>query len=288
MGSLLTLGAVHHHLLNKKARTKIGIVVETAEARDLHHMTVLLGYGADVIYPYMVYQVLKLSMEKEKCDVNNNELIEKYRKAMDKGVLKVMSKMGISTLQSYKGAKIFEIIGLSEEVVDKCFTGTSSRISGLKFTHLAKHAMFRYKNSLTHRDAMLHNTGHLHWCADGKLHTHEPRTIAQLQQAVTLNRKSSYQACARRADKQSEKCNLRGLFDFKKRRTPISLDDVEPAEDIVKRFVTGAMSYGSISIEAHESLAIAMNSYYLSDATNIQIKIAQGAKPGEGGELPGH
>jgi glutamate synthase domain-containing protein 2 len=139
---------------------------------------------------------------------------------------------------------------LSEKVVDKCFTGTSSQISGLNFTHL----------------------GHLHGRADGELHTHEPRTIAQLQQVVTLNRKSSYQAFARRADEQSEKCNLRGLFDFKKKRTPISLDDVEPAEDIVKWFVTGAMSYGSISIEAHESLAIAMN------------RIGAKSNTGEGGE----
>eukprot|EP01124_Arcella_intermedia_P009462 TRINITY_DN16170_c0_g1_i1.p1 TRINITY_DN16170_c0_g1~~TRINITY_DN16170_c0_g1_i1.p1 ORF type:complete len:2167 (+),score=554.81 TRINITY_DN16170_c0_g1_i1:44-6544(+) len=327
ISSLLTLGAVHHYLLQKKVRTKIGIVVETADARDLHHFAVLLGYGADAIYPYMAYHVLKLSTEK---GVNLEKILENYRKSIDKGILKVMSKMGISTLHSYKGAKIFEILGLSEEVVEKCFTGTSSRIAGYSFGHLADHAMSRYRKAIVHREEMLHNSGHLHWRADGELHTHEPRTIAQLQQAVTLKSKSAYQQFAQRADEQSEKCNLRGLFDFKRRRTPISLDEVEPAEEIVKRFVTGAMSYGSISIEAHETLAIAMNrigaksntgeggedyhrykplangesarsaikqvasgrfgvtSYYLSNATDLQIKMAQGAKPGEGGELPGH
>ncbi|MBX3250046.1 MAG: glutamate synthase large subunit [Myxococcales bacterium] len=364
ISSLLALGAVHQHLCRVNKRTRAGLLVETGEAREVHHHCCLIGFGADAINPYLAFEALWQArrdgliiggdaVSRSTADdipggttegLSDEALVAAYRKAVGKGMLKVMGRMGISTLQSYKGAQIFEAIGLSPQVVERCFTGTPNRISGVGFDVLSEEAVRRHElgypsggdsGHASPHLPVLPNDGQLHWRASGEKHMWNPFTIRKLQQAARANDDRAYWEFAKLADEDERtRCTLRGLLRFKK-TTPIPLDEVEPAKEIVRRFVTGAMSFGSISKEAHEALAIAMNElggksntgeggedparyltvvdedgkvrpnprrsaikqvasgrfgvtiHYLSNADEIQIKMAQGAKPGEGGELPG-
>jgi len=339
--SLLAMGAVHHHLIARHDRTKIGIVLETGEAREVHHFALLAGYGADAINPYLAFESIWHLRREGVLDQETDEddAIDSYIKAIGKGMLKVMSKMGISTLASYKGAQIFECVGLNQSVINRCFTGTASRIDGVGFDVIATESLRRhelgYPKRLSHTLNVLSNPGEYHWRAEGEKHVVNPRSIAQLQLAARTNSRDAYWNYARLVNEDSrQRCTLRGLMrlrDAKEdQRQPIPLDQVEPAKEIVTRFRTGAMSYGSLSKEAHESLAVAMNriggrsnsgeggedsaryvpdengdlrrsaikqiasgrfgvtSFYLTNGDVLQIKIAQGAKPGEGGQLPGH
>ena len=337
VSALLAIGAVHQHLVRHELRTRIGIVVETGEAREVHHHCLLAGYGADAINPYLAFEALRQSREDGTLGDHwtDEKIVAAYRKAVEKGMLKVMGKMGISTLQSYKGAQIFEALGLNDTVVDYCFAGTASRIKGVDFEVLGKEAMLRHEVGYPPRDAqalpVLPNPGEFHWRKTGEKHAWNPYTIAEIQNAARTGDKTSFKRFAQIVNEETHKaCFLRGLLKIKTSASPISIDQVEPAVEIVKRFCTGAMSYGSISADAHESLAIAMNriggksntgeggedykrfapepngdskrsaikqvasgrfgvsSWYLTNADELQIKIAQGAKPGEGGELPGH
>ncbi len=336
--TLLACGAVHHHLVREGTRTQIGIVVESGEAREIHHHCLLVGYGADAINPYLAYEALwgltrdgTLSDEK----FSDDKLVRNYIKAVGKGMLKVMSKMGISTIQSYKGAQIFEAVGLNCEVIDHCFASTPSRLEGVGFEALAAEAARRHAIGFplrpeTRRLTVLPSGGQYQWRADGEKHMYNPQTIANLQQATRINSPEVFERFTRMIDDESaQRCTLRGLLELKE-GSPVPIEEVEPAKEIVKRFCTGAMSLGSISTEAHETLAIAMNkiggksntgeggedprrfhpdadgalrrsaikqvasarfgvtSHYLTNADELQIKMAQGAKPGEGGQLPGH
>ena len=332
VSALLACGAVHHHLVARAKRTRIGIVIETGEAREVHHHCLLVGFGADAINPYLAFEALWQAREDGVLD-ENTRLVASYRKAVAKGMLKVMGKMGISTLQSYKGAQIFEALGLAEEVVRKCFVGTVSRLRGVGFDILAEESLRRHALGFPaageqHLEA-LPNPGEFHWRSAGERHAWEPKAIFSLQVAARRNDASAYEQFSATVNKQArDSLTLRGLLEFRKRKS-IDLDAVEPASGIVKRFCTGAMSFGSISQESHEALAIAMNklggksntgeggedprrfvpspdgtsrrsaikqiasgrfgvtTYYLANADELQIKMAQGAKPGEGGELPG-
>ncbi len=347
--SLLAVGAVHHHLVRTNSRTRIGIVLETGEAREVHHHGLLVGYGADAINPYLAFETLwELRAQKKLEAKDDKALVKNYIKAVGKGMLKVMSKMGISTLQSYKGAQIFEAIGLNSTVIDRCFAGTVSKIDGVGFDVLAAEAVRRHEIGFPRRTEskplqLLPNGGQYHWRKDGERHLFSPETIATLQQAThsepgSAGSREAYTRYAKSVNDQAGSlCTIRGLFKFKAGANPIPLEEVEPAQDIVKRFCTGAMSLGSISTEAHETLAIAMNHIggksntgeggedsrrfkpvpgeiwpdgtpklrrsaikqvasgrfgatinYLTNADELQIKMAQGAKPGEGGQLPGH
>ncbi|MDB6060402.1 MAG: Glutamate synthase large chain [Verrucomicrobiaceae bacterium] len=339
VSTLLAAGEVHHHLVRASARTKIGIVVETGEAREVHHHCMLIGFGVDAINPYLAFEALFQSQRDgllpgEKY-VHDDKIVECYRKAVAKGILKVMAKMGISTAQSYKGAQIFEAVGIAREVIDRCFVGTPSRVQGVGFDVLAEEALRRHDLAYSRTaDPLptLPNPGDIQWRANGEKHMWNPRTISALQIATSDNNLDAYKRFAKISDEEATRgCTLRGLMAFKKNVNggPIPLDEVESAKDIVKRFCTGAMSFGSISPEAHESLAIAMNriggksntgeggedakrfiplpngdskrsaikqvasgrfgvtAHYLANADELQIKISQGAKPGEGGELPG-
>jgi len=337
VSSLVALGAVHHHLIKKRLRNRVGLVVESGEAREVHHFCLLTGYGADAIYPYLAYEAIYAARDQGLLDVSfsNVALVSKFRDAVGKGMLKVMAKMGISTLHSYKGAQIFEAIGLSQEVMQRSFVGTASRISGVGFDVLAKEASMwhseAYGPKAPSSPVRLRSSGEFHWRSDGEHHAWNPYTIAELQQAAKLNDGSAYERFSTLVNQQtSRECHLRGLLRLKPGRTAISVDEVESAKEIVKRMCSGAMSFGSISAEAHETLAIAMNrlggksntgeggedprrflpmvggdskrsaikqvasgrfgvtAYYLTNADELQIKIAQGAKPGEGGELPGY
>jgi glutamate synthase (NADPH/NADH) large chain len=344
ISSLMAVGAVHHHLVRTQARTKIGLILETAEAREVHHFCVLVGYGVDAINPYLAFEALwQLQRDGVIDDTFTQEKIEhNYIKAIGKGLLKVMSKMGISTLASYKGAQIFECVGLNRQVVDLCFAGTPSRIQGVGFDVIAREARRRHELGFPVRAQVripvLTNPGEYHWRPDGERHAVNPETIAAIQIAARTNSRGAYEQFARLInDDARNRCTLRGLLRFKQaaaladcRLTPIPIDEVEPAVEIVKRFRSGAMSFGSLSKEAHETLAIAMNriggksnsgeggedtarfqrdpngdwrrsaikqvasgrfgvtSHYLANAVTLQIKIAQGAKPGEGGQLPGY
>ncbi|BFZ60948.1 glutamate synthase [NADH] [Saitoella coloradoensis] len=337
LSGLLSCGTVHHHLVRNKLRAKVALVVETAEAREVHHLCVLLGYGADAICPYLAIEaILKLHRENAlKTDLSVEDCIENFRHACDGGILKVMSKMGISTLQSYKGAQIFEALGLDHEVIDKCFAGTASRIKGATFKYIAQDAFSFHERGWPTRDTVhvngLPESGEYHWRDGGDPHVNDPASIANLQDAVRAKNQKSYEAYSKTAYESIKACTLRGMLDFDfQGATPVPIEQVEPWTEIVSRFVTGAMSYGSISMESHSALAIAMNrlggksntgeggedpersipmangdtmrsaikqvasgrfgvtSYYLSDSDELQIKMAQGAKPGEGGELPGH
>ena len=334
---LLATGAVHHHLIRQTLRTRCSLVCETGEAREVAHMALLIGYGAAAINPYLAFQTLEELVEEatftgEDLDVATAK--KNFVKANDKGLLKTFAKMGISTLASYRGAQIFEAVGLDHALVDQCFTGTASRVSGVGYDVIAREAVLRHARAFPGEDFQypeLDPGGLYQWRARGERHTFNPDTVSMLQ--IALERKSyeDYKQFSAAADGSAETaCTLRGLFSFKKDRTPISLEDVEPATEIVKRFCTGAMSYGSISLEAHQTLAIAMNrlggksntgeggedpdrftpeangdlrrsaikqvasgrfgvtSWYLVNSDEMQIKVAQGAKPGEGGELPGH
>jgi glutamate synthase (NADPH/NADH) large chain len=337
VSALLACGAVHHHLVRKELRTRIGIVLETGEAREVHHFCLLAGYGADAVNPYLAFEAIRDARKHGELadEYTEEKIVAAYRKGVFKGLLKVMGKMGISTLQSYKGAQIFEAVGLSDEVVEKCFAGTPSRIKGVGFDVLAEELILRHEQGFpsreeTERLPVLPNPGLVHWRFGGEKHNWNPFTIAEIQQAARSGDKAAYDRFAQLVNEQAHRQGtLRGLLRFKP-GTPVPLEEVEPASDIVKRFTTGAMSYGSISKEAHETLAVAMNrlggksntgeggedyerfaplpdgdskrsaikqvasgrfgvtSWYLTNADELQIKISQGAKPGEGGELPGH
>ncbi|CAA7267905.1 unnamed protein product [Cyclocybe aegerita] len=337
LSALIACGGVHHHLTSQKKRAKIALMVETAEAREVHHLCVLVGYGADAVCPWLVMETIhKVAREGlVKGDKPVEELMDNYRLSVDNGILKVMSKMGISTLQSYKGAQIFEILGLHSEVVEPCFIGTASRVQGATFDLLAMDAFELHERGWPSRETILPpgmpESGEYHWRDGGEAHINDPAGLASLQDAVREKNQAAYDAYARNANSQAQSIHLRGLLEFRyESATPIPIEQVEPWNEIVRRFVTGAMSYGSISMEAHSTLAIAMNrlggksntgeggedaershvlpngdtmrsaikqvasgrfgvtANYLADADEIQIKMAQGAKPGEGGELPGH
>ncbi|MBL8814490.1 MAG: glutamate synthase large subunit [Planctomyces sp.] len=336
VSALMATGAVHHHLVRHEERTQIGLIVETGEAREVHHFCLLIGYGADAVSPYLALYALRQARIDGKLteDWEDDRIIASYRSGVANGLLKVMAKMGISTLQSYKGAQIFEALGLSQDVIDLCFAGTPSRIRGVGFDVLAQEALIRHHlgfpenpDSISHE---LPNPGLYHWRRVGEKHAWNPHTIGRIQQAARTGDKNAYRDFSSLVNKETARqCHLRGLLKFRK-GTPVPLNEVESAAEIVKRFCTGAMSFGSISAEAHESLAIAMNriggksntgeggeryerfepmengdsrrsaikqiasgrfgvtSWYLTNADELQIKISQGAKPGEGGELPGH
>ena len=362
VSSLLVTGAVHHALVKQELRTRIGIVLESGEAREVHNFCLLTGYGADAINPYLAFEALRQArvdglLEEEFSD---DKIVPAFRKAVAKGIKKVMGKMGISTLASYKGAQIFEAVGLAPEIIEKCFVGTSSRISGVGFDVIAEEGIRRHEIGYPTRSdnalSTLPNDGQFHWRKEGEAHAWNPHTIAQVQVAARTGSRDAYRQFAETVNTDAHRrCFLRGLLQFKTGRTPVPIEEVEPAREIVKRFCTGAMSYGSISAEAHETLAVAMNvleaksntgeggedperfkwydrtegeheemldvlenldpekakaqtnqyskrsyikqvasgrfgvtSWYLTNADELQIKIAQGAKPGEGGELPGH
>jgi glutamate synthase (NADPH/NADH) large chain len=334
--SLLALGAVHHHLVRNGTRMKVGIIVETGEAREVHHFCLLAGYGAGAINPYVAFESIEQlhrdGLLKGITDVNVAK--KNYIKAAGKGMLKVMSKMGISTLQSYHGAQIFEAIGLSPDVVERYFTGTASRISGIDLDVIALECKKRHEVAFPQRvqpSPQLDVGGQFHYRAQGELHLWSPDAIQRLQRAVRQEDAGSYREYARLLNEQpGGPITLRGTWALASARPPVPIEEVEPASEIVKRFATGAMSFGSISAEAHENLALAMNriggrsntgeggereerykpepngdsrrssikqvasgrfgvtTYYAVNADELQIKISQGAKPGEGGELPGH
>ncbi len=336
MSSLLACGAVHHHLVLERERTRLGIVLETGEAREVHQHCLLVGYGADAINPYIAFESLAQARQDgiltEKW--THEKIVASYRKGVRNGLLKVMAKMGISTLQSYKGAQIFEAVGLNEDVIKIAFQGTASRIKGVGLDVLAEELIRRHAIGYPERDQtrlpVLPNQGQFHFRKTGEKHAWNPHTIAEIQAAARNGDKNAYKRFSALVNQQANReCTLRGMLQLKP-GNPIPLEEVEPAADIVKRFCTGAMSFGSISAEAHETLAVAMNrlggksntgeggedykrfeplpngdskrsaikqvasgrfgvtSYYLTNADELQIKISQGAKPGEGGELPGH
>ncbi|XP_050309915.1 uncharacterized protein LOC126745911 [Anthonomus grandis grandis] len=330
VSSLLALGATHHHLIETRRRMKVALIVESAEAREVHHICVLLGYGADAICPYLALELASSLRDQGILDTNlTDEVIyQNYAQAMQTGISKVMAKMGISTLQSYKGAQIFEAVGLAEDVIDKCFKGTPSRIGGVNLELLAAEAFNRHRNAYqVGCDALvLRDAGKYHWRAGGEKHLNEPASIASLQESAASKNRNSYNKYVESTMQSVKDCMLRGRFDLRCLDQPLPLEEIEPASEIVKRFATGAMSFGSISLESHQTLAIAMNkvggksntgeggedperyldpekrssikqvasgrfgvtSSYLAHADDLQIKMAQGAKPGEGGELPGY
>ncbi len=332
--ALLAVAAVHHHLMREGTRTQVGLVLETGELREIHHFALLLSYGARGINPYLAFESLHDMINQGMLkDVTHQQAVAKYIKAINKGIVKVISKMGISTVQSYSGAQIFEAIGLNQEVVDEYFTGTPSRISGVGLDVIAKEVLMRHNHAYPDRQVNGHALeagGQYQWRADGEAHLFNPQSIHTLQKATRTGNYETFKEYSRLVNDQAKQLyTLRGLLNLKANRPPVPLDEVEPVEEIVKRFKTGAMSYGSISKEAHEALAIAMNriggksntgeggedtdrftrdengdwrnsaikqvasgrfgvtSEYLVNAQELQIKMAQGAKPGEGGQLPG-
>jgi glutamate synthase (ferredoxin) len=334
--ALLATANVHNHLVREGTRTRCGLVVETGEAREVQHFALLTGYGAGAVNPYLAFTTLD-QMYAEKyfpAEVDKKKLHKNYLKAACKGLLKVMSKMGISTQQSYRGAQIFEAVGLNRAFVDEYFTYTASRIAGIGVEEVAEESIRRHEHAYPRVELPqvleLDVGGQYQWRRKGEAHVLNPDVVAKLQHATQLNSREEFQKYCELIDKQQTRLlTLRGLLEFKQ-GTPIPLDEVEPAQEIVRRFATGAMSYGSISKEAHETLAIAMNriggksntgeggedparyipdengdyrasaikqvasgrfgvtSEYLNNAKELQIKMAQGAKPGEGGQLPGH
>jgi glutamate synthase (NADPH/NADH) large chain len=331
--SLLAVAGVHHHLVREGTRHKCGLLIETGEAREVHHIALLLGYGAGSVNPYLAFESLDdLIRQGQLPGVTHNDAIKRYIKALNKGVLKVMSKMGISTLQSYCGAQIFEAIGLDRAFVDRYFTSTASKIGGIGLAQISEEVGQRHARAYSsHRSNELQSGGEYQWRRDGELHLFNPDTVFKLQHATRSGQYAIFKDYTRLVDDQSRaRATLRGLFALKPFGPPVPLDEVEPIESILPRFSTGAMSYGSISQEAHETLAIAMNrmgaksntgeggedparyvpdangdsrrsaikqvasgrfgvtSEYLVNADDLQIKMAQGAKPGEGGQLPGH
>ncbi|HUB24964.1 MAG TPA: glutamate synthase large subunit [Tepidisphaeraceae bacterium] len=346
--SLLATSAVHHHLIRQGTRTQCGLVIETGEAREAHHFCLLIGYGAGAINPYLAFETLA-DMHKDGFfppELTLDAAKKNYIKAANKAILKVASKMGISTVQSYRGAQIFEAIGLGRDLVDRYFTNTPSRIDGVPLEVIATESLQRHHHAYPPRRVngqVLDNGGQYQWRRDGEYHSWNPDTIAKMQHAVRVSSFETFQQFTKLVNEESRhRCTLRGLLNFKKADSPVPLEEVEPAKEIVKRFVTGAMSFGSISKEAHETLAIAMNAMggksntgeggedparfkhdvdasgnvvigplgqpqwrrsaikqvasarfgvtieYLVNAEELQIKMAQGAKPGEGGQLPGH
>ncbi|HSM65923.1 MAG TPA: glutamate synthase large subunit [Ilumatobacteraceae bacterium] len=333
--SLLLTAAVHHHLVRTKQRTMAGLIVEAGDAREVHHMALLIGYGAGAINPYLAFESIEDLIAEDMHGLGGmdpKQAVKNYIKACGKGVLKVMSKMGVSTVASYTGAQIFEAIGLGQTVVDAYFTGTISQLGGIGLDEIAaevaaRHAMANPTRPEERAHRKLELGGEYQWRREGELHLFNPETVFKLQHATRSKRYDIFKEYTSKVDDQSERLmTLRGLFEFADGRTPIPIEEVEPVSEIVKRFSTGAMSYGSISAEAHETLAVAMNrlgaksntgeggedvdrlydperrssikqvasgrfgvtSEYLTNSDDIQIKMAQGAKPGEGGQLPGH
>jgi glutamate synthase (ferredoxin) len=332
--SVLATSGVHHHLVREGTRTKATFIVETGEAREVHHYCLLIGYGASAINPYLAFETIDDMIRQDMLLIDFRKAINYYVKAVNKGVLKVMSKMGISTLQSYRGAQIFEAIGLNADFVNTYFTNTPSRIGGIGIDEVAEEVAARHRHAYPERPVLepdLDWGGQYQWRAEGEYHMYNPETIHKLQYSTRTNNYRIFKEYSALMDSTSQKfCTLRGLLEFKYADKPVPLEEIEPAESIMKRFATGAMSFGSISKEAHETLAIAMNriggksntgeggedparfvpdpngdsrssaikqvasgrfgvtSQYLVSAQELQIKMAQGAKPGEGGQLPGH
>ncbi len=332
--SLLLTGAVHHHLVREKTRTQVGLIVEAGDVREVHHVALLIGYGAAAVNAYLAMESVEdLAREGYYVKAEPEVAVKNLVKGLGKGVLKVMSKMGVSTIASYTGAQIFEAVGLSQSVVDRYFTGTSSKLGGIELDTIAEEVARRHATAYprggiapAHRELAI--GGEYQWRREGEPHLFDPETVFRLQHATRTGRYDIFKQYTSAVDEQSARLmTLRGLFKFKEgEREPIDIDQVEPVSAIVKRFSTGAMSYGSISKEAHETLAIAMNrlggksntgeggedadrlhdperrsaikqvasgrfgvtSEYLTNADDIQIKMAQGAKPGEGGQLPGN
>jgi glutamate synthase (NADPH/NADH) large chain len=336
--SLLLTSAVHHHLVRQKERTKVGLIVEAGDVREVHHVALLIGYGAAAVNPYLAMETVEdLVRRGVVTGIAPEKAVRNLVKALGKGVLKVMSKMGISTVASYRGAQVFEAVGLSQEVVDAWFTGTTSKLGGVGLDVIAEEVRRRHDiayppSGISPAHRQLSVGGEYQWRREGEPHLFDPETVFRLQHATRSGRYEIFKQYTSRVDEQSERLmTLRGLFRFKDGvRPPVPIEEVEPVAEIVKRFSTGAMSYGSISGEAHETLAIAMNrlgaksntgeggedperfeplpngdskrsaikqvasgrfgvtSHYLVNADDLQIKMAQGAKPGEGGQLPGH
>ena len=353
--SLLATGAIHHHLIRAGKRGMADIIVEAGDVREVHHFATVLGFGASAVNPYMAFETL-VDMRKRGMlgDLDDDSVGSNYINSVDGGLLKIFSKMGISTLASYQGAQIFEILGLNMDVVDRCFTGTVSRIAGLSLDQIAEEALIKHRKGFPSRCGgakVLDPGGDYHWRADGERHLFNPTTIMLLQESTREENYAKFEAYSEAVNNQSRDAyTLRGMMELKSDRPSIAIDEVEPAEGILKRFASGAMSFGSISWEAHTTLAIALNrigsksnsgeggedpvrytkidrktmmselmphqtladyelqpgdslssatkqvasgrfgvnSYYLSNAKELQIKMAQGAKPGEGGHLPGH
>jgi glutamate synthase (ferredoxin) len=333
--TLLLMGGLHHYLVEQGTRTLVSIILETGEAREVHHFSTLIGYGADAINPYMAFESIHKMIKDDMLAIDFDKAVYNFLKGSIKGVVKTMAKMGISTVASYRGAQIFETIGLSTELVNKFFHGTSSRCEGSDIEQIAEEALIRHREAFPDRhieaeEAALDAGGVYQWRSDGEFHLFNPETIHLLQKSTRTGSYEVFKQYAKKVNDQSENIStLRGLMKFRSNRKPVPLEEVESVEAICKRFKTGAMSYGSISQEAHETLAIAMNRIggksntgeggedpsrfvpmangdskrsaikqvasgrfgvtgeYLVNADEIQIKISQGAKPGEGGELPG-
>jgi len=334
--ALLFTAAVHHHLVREKTRTRVGLVIETGEALEPHHFCLLIGFGAGAVNPYLAFDSIRDLIREGVLEMNERKAVKSYIKACGKGILKVMSKMGISTVASYTGAQIFEAVGIAREVVDEYFSGCATRIEGVDLEVIAAEVAARHRlafpdrpEELAHRELPV--GGEYQWRREGEYHLFNPETVFKLQHSTRTGRYDVFQQYTRLVDDQSRQlATLRGLFEFVSDNEPVPIDEVEPVSEIVRRFSTGAMSYGSISREAHETLAIAMNrlgarsntgeggedperfvadpngdsrrsaikqvasgrfgvtSEYLVNADDLQIKMAQGAKPGEGGELPGY
>jgi len=333
--SLLACAGLHHHLIRQGTRTKASIVVETGEARELHHFAVLIGYGANAVNPYLAFETIEAMTKDDKYGLTMSfkDAEKNFLKACHKGLYKIISKMGISTIQSYCGAQIFEAVGLGQELIDKYFTATPSRIGGINIDTVAQEALMRHEKGYPRwatETTMLDEGGEYYWRKEAEFHQLNPTTIALLQHATRSGNFQVFKQFSKAVNENSRQlANIRGLLKFRVGR-PVPIEEVEPASEIVKRFATGAMSYGSISREAHETLAIAMNRLggfsntgeggedavrfkkdpngdwrrsrikqvaqgrfgvtieYLVNADQLQIKMAQGAKPGEGGQLPGH
>ena len=330
--ALLVTSGLHHHLIRRGTRMKVSIILESGEPREVHHAAVLMGYGCNAVNPYLAYEIIQSMEQQGLLDVPCEKAISNYRKSLTKGIVKIASKMGISTIQSYQGAQIFEALGIDEAVVNRFFTGTATRIGGVELEHIERETLLRHKTAFDPitNDRPLESFGNFRWRANGEYHMFNPQTIYKLQTACrTGNYQLFKEYAAEMNAHQQRECTIRGLLDIQTIDKPIALDQVESVDSIVKRFKTGAMSYGSISQEAHECLAIAMNRlggksnsgeggeiperyvpdengdsrssaikqvasgrfgvhiHYLNNAKEIQIKMAQGAKPGEGGHLPG-
>ncbi|MFC4354621.1 glutamate synthase large subunit [Chryseomicrobium palamuruense] len=325
---LLAASGIHHHLVRQGVRTKVSILIESAEVKEVHHVAALLGYGADAIYPYLIYATLQQAINEGHISKTYEEVVSATVKGLTDGVVKVMAKMGISTIQSYRGAQIFEAVGIGHDVIDRYFTGTKSQLGGINLETIQKEAELKVNYALEHAMSPLDSGSQYQWRANGEHHAFHPKTIHTLQWATRKNDTGLYRQYAEMANEERIGF-LRNLFDIRSERKAIPLEEVEPASQIVRRFKSGAMSFGSISKEAHETLAIAMNrlggksnsgeggehpsrykkdtngdfrrsaikqvasgrfgvkAVYLSQAEELQIKMAQGAKPGEGGQLPG-
>jgi glutamate synthase (ferredoxin) len=331
--ALLAVSAVHHHLTREGTRTQVGFVLEAGEPREVHHFALLLGYGATAINPYLAFETIHDRIRQKFLDVSETNAVRNYVKSVTKGVVKIMSKMGISTIRSYQGAKIFEALGINAETIEKYFTGTPTPIGGIGLEEIAEEALMRHRQAFFSQSAgsdALETGGNYQWRSGGETHLFNPATIHSLQKACRAGDYEIFKTYSRLINDQEKSfVTLRSLLRFKTNRESVPLEEVEPIENILARFKTGAMSYGSISKEAHEALAVAMNrvggrsntgeggedaerfvpnangdskmsrikqvasgrfgvtSHYLVNAEEIQIKMAQGAKPGEGGQLPG-